>query len=355
MLSNLLQSLRGKTDESWYDKCRRPRNRFERRARLSVEHLDGRIVPSTFVVNNPFDSGPGTLRQAILDSNQGGDLNVIEIDAFAFGDSTITLRNALPDITHQVTITGITGSGDNVVIMRDQGAAPFRIFTMYPNGEVFTLQNLTLTGGMATADDHFGDGGGIWSNGILILQHCTVARNTAEHDGGGIYQGMASLRLEMGADISANVAAHNGGGVYFESQSQNLTIASSIIDKNRATNDGGGVYYYSLGVVNITNTKITDNAALEGKGGGICCDLVGELSITDDGPPFSSGIIQNSAGTVGGGLYAHGYTITVDTWIVGNSAGDPATPGYLIVVFPGGTASVNLAKAIDAGLIIVGG
>ena len=37
-------------------------------ARLSLEALADRIVPSTFTVGNLADSGPGSLRQAVLDA-----------------------------------------------------------------------------------------------------------------------------------------------------------------------------------------------------------------------------------------------------------------------------------------------
>src|SRR5438552_1751731 len=45
-------------------------------ARLSVERLEDRTVPSTFTVGNLADSGPESLRQAVLDANgsPGADL-----------------------------------------------------------------------------------------------------------------------------------------------------------------------------------------------------------------------------------------------------------------------------------------
>ena len=44
-----------------------PPKRFRRY--LVVERLEDRLVPTTFTVTNTLDSGPGSLRQAILDAN----------------------------------------------------------------------------------------------------------------------------------------------------------------------------------------------------------------------------------------------------------------------------------------------
>src|SRR5262249_13241877 len=47
-------------------------------ARLSLEPLEDRAVPSTFSVDNLADSGPGSLRQAVLDANATPGADVID-------------------------------------------------------------------------------------------------------------------------------------------------------------------------------------------------------------------------------------------------------------------------------------
>jgi hypothetical protein len=87
-----------------------------------LEQVEDRVVLSTFVVQNANDSGPGSLRQAILDSNAtdlaatGGtseiDFNIPAStspnDGFSPADQTwtITLSSSLPVITSPVTIDG---------------------------------------------------------------------------------------------------------------------------------------------------------------------------------------------------------------------------------------------------------
>jgi uncharacterized protein (TIGR03437 family) len=66
---------------------------------------------ATFIVSNTNDSGPGSLRQALLDANAAPGL-----DAIAFnisGTTTITPASALPEITDAVTLDGTLQPGFN--------------------------------------------------------------------------------------------------------------------------------------------------------------------------------------------------------------------------------------------------
>ena len=77
-MSSWLRSTRSLFVPSGTEKGHRP-TRLRKRAlaaRLSVERLEDRTVPSTFTVHNLADSGLGSLRQAVLDANinPGADL-----------------------------------------------------------------------------------------------------------------------------------------------------------------------------------------------------------------------------------------------------------------------------------------
>ncbi|HEX8227932.1 MAG TPA: S-layer homology domain-containing protein [Chloroflexia bacterium] len=68
-------------------------------------------VNATFVVTNTADSGPGSLRQAIISANQSAGPDAIEFDISPAGVHTITPLSALPKITDTVLIDGYSQEG----------------------------------------------------------------------------------------------------------------------------------------------------------------------------------------------------------------------------------------------------
>ena len=96
------------------------------------------IIP-VFIVTNTNDIGPGSLRQAILDSNASpppppGTANLIEFNISGSGVQTIMPATQLPDITQPLMIDGYTqpgsspntnppGQGDNAVILIELSGA----------------------------------------------------------------------------------------------------------------------------------------------------------------------------------------------------------------------------------------
>ena len=73
--------------------------------------LEDRTLPSTFLVTNLADSGPGSLRQAILDANASPGTDTIAFNIPGGGVHTITPLSALPFLTDPVMIDGYTQPG----------------------------------------------------------------------------------------------------------------------------------------------------------------------------------------------------------------------------------------------------
>ena len=74
----------------------------------------GRASADTFAVTNTSDSGPGSLRQAIIDANAHVNSSVVDVVGFNIpgtGVHTITLASSLPDMTEGVTIDGWSQPG----------------------------------------------------------------------------------------------------------------------------------------------------------------------------------------------------------------------------------------------------
>jgi hypothetical protein len=82
------------------------------RFRPLLEIMEDRTLLATFLVSTTADSGPGSLRQAILNSNAAtGDTNTIDFAVPGAGVQTITPFSPLPAITKSVVIDGTTESG----------------------------------------------------------------------------------------------------------------------------------------------------------------------------------------------------------------------------------------------------
>src|SRR5438105_3559261 len=90
------------------------RNIFRRRAHprrcafrgsLEIVRLEDRVVPTTIMVSNLNDSGAGSFREAILESNaSAGVRDSIGFQTPSGVSETIFLASPLPDITDPVTI-----------------------------------------------------------------------------------------------------------------------------------------------------------------------------------------------------------------------------------------------------------
>ena len=88
------------------------RRRAALRRRPLLLDLEGRQMLSTFTVMNTNDSGAGSLRQAIISSNDTpGTTNAIYFDIPGSGVQTIEPLSPLPPLTQAVTIDATTQPG----------------------------------------------------------------------------------------------------------------------------------------------------------------------------------------------------------------------------------------------------
>src|SRR6185437_15238194 len=101
-------------------KTPRPRQRRKRadrpfpswfRSRPRLEGMEDRTLLSSFLVSTTADSGPGSLRQAILDSNAATGPNAINFDIPGTGLRIISLLSAMPTIATPVVIDGYSQPG----------------------------------------------------------------------------------------------------------------------------------------------------------------------------------------------------------------------------------------------------
>jgi hypothetical protein len=238
------------------------------------------FVPLTAVVTNANDSGAGSLRQAILDSNNTSTLNnTIGFDPTFFATArTINLASELL-ITNPVIITG---PGSGLLTLKPNTGVVSRIFdvngttaTINASGVLnVTISNVTMTGGNqngGVGGSTTSDGGAVFmADEALTFDTCVITGNTAgTGQGGAIAVGTSGFLRLLNTTVSGNTASV-GGGVYFFNNG-GLLVQNSTISGNTATGEGGGVYFYGVISGNgfiVRNSTISGNSA-GSNGGGI--------------------------------------------------------------------------------------
>ena len=288
-----------------------------------------RPLPPITVINTN-DSGPGSLRQALADADDGDNIT------FATGlhGQTVTLTSAELVIDKNITING--PSSNTVTIAGSFSNPPFRIFHVMPGHNV-AIQSLTISGGSVG----FGEvGGGILNDhATLTVRDCTLEFNYSAYGGGGICNdgsnGNATLSI-LNSTISANFSSFAAGILNDGDQgTATLTMLNSLVNDNESTNGSppydfgaaGGIA--NSGVMAITNSTISGNLASNEAGGVL---NYGILTIT------SSTITGNRAGAFGqnvypgygGGISSYGPLTISNSTISGNTAAGPPIkgPGY---------------------------
>lgn len=209
-------------------------------------------LPTQITVTSNADAGPFTLRQAFIDAQAGSVDFEITIPA-SVGNITLTSASLTyaggSGGTHTLTLLG----GGNTITQ----TAADRVINV-PGGGVFTMDHLTITGGVAPAGQV---GGGIRSAGgsSVVVTNSTITGNSAPDSGGGIHTG-GTLTL-TNSTISGNHADSAGGAAFAGS---GMTVTGSTISGNTAS-QGGGLHFD--GFATFTNSTITGNIATSNAGG----------------------------------------------------------------------------------------
>jgi hypothetical protein len=103
---------------------------------------------ATFTVTNTDDSGPGSLRQAILDANANAGADTIAFDIPGNGVHTIQPQTPLPEISDPVTIDGYTqpGSSPNTLAVGDDAVLLVEVDTLTAGGLTVSTDNTVIRG-----------------------------------------------------------------------------------------------------------------------------------------------------------------------------------------------------------------
>ena len=287
----------------------------------------------TFTVNTTADTvdiNPGDGTAADAGGNCSLRAAIMEANAL-YGPDTIVL----PEGTFKITIGGsredqgetgdldifshlfIRGAGKTLTVI--DGSRLDRVFDISGNVNV-SISDLTVVNGHAPDGKHGtagsgggGDGesgGGIRNiKGTLSLQNCKIVNNSAGDydigecegyggDGGGIYS-QGTLLMDR-CTIHRNRAGTGwdyteGGGIC---QLGHMDIKDSVISENSGSSWGGGIFI--SGEASIAHTTIIGNeTTCSGSGGGIYVD-----SFSDKECTVVNCAICGNASEYGGGIAA---------------------------------------------------
>lgn len=278
------------------------------------------VGPITFTVTNTADSGAGSLRQAVLNSNGSiGGTDTIVFDASFATAQTIVLTSGELAITDTLNVTG---PGANLLTV--SGNNNSRIF--HSNFATVAISGMTLTAGNGAGASLSGTGGAILVSNIAVtLSGVNVTGNTSTggHGGGVFFDG--GTHVISNSTISANDSGTGEGGGFYN-QGATLSVTNSTISGNTANSQGGGFYNDGVAVTTLRSVTITLNTEPNNGGGGI----------------FNSGTLDLGNTIVAGNTSAN----EDDIW---NAGGSLTTSGYNLIgsnesitsQFPDGNPNVN--------------
>ncbi len=265
-----------------------PMRRRAAGARLQVEALEDRCLPSTFTVLNLLDSGAGSLRAAVAAANTNPGPDTIDFAT----TGTMALTSGELDITDGLTINGPGASALTV-----SGNSVSRVFGI-AGAPTVLIADLTVANGW-TSDS---PGGGItMAGGTLTLDHVTVSGNYAVGAPGGFDNSYTVYSVGDGL----------GGGLYVAGGT--LTLDQSTVSGNYATGgagasdiggggDGGqgaGAGLYVAGGTGYVNqSTVAGNHALGGAGGDVLQGYYEGDPYAGAGGAAAGGGIRIAAGTV---------------------------------------------------------
>ena len=212
-------------------------------ALMTAGPLSGTAAADIFTVTTTADSGPGSLRQAIVDANARSGFDDIHFDIAGGGVQTILVGTALPAVTDPVSIDGYTqpGSSPNTSAAGALNSVLAIELTGLPEaapGLSITAGSSVVTGlaihGFSVAQVSLTGGDG----NLLGGNHLGTGAAGTESGGGdgvGVLVGSANNAVGSSSATSMrNLISGNGYGVVIGDGASNNTVEANLIGTDRA-------------------------------------------------------------------------------------------------------------------------
>jgi predicted outer membrane repeat protein len=293
---------------------------------------------ATFQVTSLSDSGPGSLRQAILDANAAAGADEV---TFAPGlTPSITLTSGEILISDDLVITG--PGAEALTVLGNDVSRIFRI----ENSTAAAPIDVTLSGLMLTAGRSSDPGGAVVAYG----ENLTVLSSVISDSISGFF-----------ADPPANACGGNVG--FLGSGSETLRIVNSLLFNGRAESisaSAGGNLCVVQGRLILERSTLAGGVA--GFGAGLVLDqpaenstillstISGNQALDAGGGIYSSGSLTIESSTIsdnssseGGGMYAGGGAVSIVNSTISNNLATQRGAGiYFLSMVPSGTQSLLL-------------
>ena len=272
-----------------------------RSKRPSLELLEAREVPATFIVQNSNDSGLGSLRAAINQANAAPGPDTIEfnyrmtINLTSTGDNTkgpsaFAINSEIEITAFDVTNVSLTATNQ-------------RLFYVAPGGSL-TLTSLTLANSRSVGGSGADGGGGaagmggaIFNEGSLSLQNSFLSGNTALGGNGGFGTGGGGGGVGGNGGFDPPVAGGDGGGPNGGGGGNYSGGGGGKGGGGGGAGLGGAIFNYQ-GTVTITNSQFASNKAIGG-GGATSGQGLGGSIFNDNGTvTIINSIVPDTYGTI---------------------------------------------------------
>ena len=277
------------------------------------------LAAEEFTVNTTGDTGDGSLRQEITDSNDGMDLVntiIFDVDAIAADTEFPLTIGALPDIEQTLTIDGtnpggleIVGDGTNLVTIKTNGRLTLKDVA-FSAGEVLLESNAILTFDVTgdpieingvIADAPLNTGGTLTKigSGSLVLKGAnTFAGGVTISDG----------ILEVSTDTVGSVSSIRTNATLLFSQSTAGSYGGTILGTGSLEKDGtgtltlNGANTYSGGTIVTAGTLMGNPGPIQGDiaiRSGATLEIVDATGSTMTGSISGAGtFVKSGAGTL---------------------------------------------------------
>jgi predicted outer membrane repeat protein len=303
---------------------------------------------------------------------------LLPLGTVTFGDVTTTPAGYLP-----INVT-VTGAGPASTIIKNTLAGN----RVIDNEANLTINGVAIKGGVAPPSgpsvNGAGEGGGIFSNGLLAMTNDLLDTNTATGTtplglGGGLYQNGDNGVTITNTTFNKN-SAIQGGAIFADSGAFVLTgdtfTGNNAMGSSRDDADGGAVFIDSDSMTIINSTFTGNGAPLsgtpplpEGNGGAIYVDtrasIIGGSITKNSANGYGGGLYENNgvltmqgtsvtnniASSGGGGIDTEDFASLASLVVTGNTAGAKATMSLPASTGSGGGLYVNYKATITNSII----